>query len=284
MSYLEATNSGSVDIYHNSSKKFETTSAGATVTGVLTADGVTLGANESLVLGDAGENITGDGTDITINSSRNVVIDADSAINLDADSNGTVNYKDGGTKYFVVQKSSSNAILSVDASDGDMIFKGDDGGSVITALTLDMSDAGAATFNDKIIMGTNKEVQFVDTNESIKSDGSKLIVKSGGTTFNFPTADGSDGQALVTDGSGTFSFADAGSSGFSSSTITTTPGAVNFDLAKTNNAGSAETPFDTTATDAFGSAVGSVFDCMEPIGGSTANNVDLGSSESHLGA
>ena len=32
-----------------------------------------------------------------------------------------------------------------------MIFQGNDGGSGITALTLDMSAAGAATFNDKII-------------------------------------------------------------------------------------------------------------------------------------
>ena len=32
-------------------------------------------------------------------------------------------------------------------SDKDIIFKGNDGGSEITALTLDMSAAGAATFN-----------------------------------------------------------------------------------------------------------------------------------------
>ena len=159
-----------------------------------------------LQFGDAGENIVGDGTDLAINSSRNITLDADSAINLDGDSNGTVNFKDGGSKYFVVSKSSSSAVLSVDATDGDMIFKGDDGGSVITALTLDMSAAGAATFNDKIVLGTNKEIEFVDTNESIKSDGSKMIIKSGGTTFNLPTADGTAGQALVTDGSGTLSF------------------------------------------------------------------------------
>tara|TARA_B100001287_G_scaffold276833_1_gene289877 strand:+ start:5111 stop:7693 length:2583 start_codon:yes stop_codon:yes gene_type:complete len=39
-----------------------------------------------------------------------------------------------------------NTIKSTD-SDGDLIFKGNDGGSEITALTLDMSEAGAATFN-----------------------------------------------------------------------------------------------------------------------------------------
>ena len=35
-------------------------------------------------------------------------------------------------------------------SDGDMILKGNDGGSFISALTLDMSDAGRALFNNGI--------------------------------------------------------------------------------------------------------------------------------------
>ena len=35
-------------------------------------------------------------------------------------------------------------------SDKDLIFKGVDGGSTVTALTLDMSDAGTATFNNKV--------------------------------------------------------------------------------------------------------------------------------------
>ncbi len=34
-----------------------------------------------------------------------------------------------------------------------MIFKGNDGGSTITALTLDMSGAGAATFNSSVTAG-----------------------------------------------------------------------------------------------------------------------------------
>ena len=44
----------------------------------------------------------------------------------------------------------------------------------------------------------------------LSSDGSKLILTSnGGTAFNFPTADGTDGQVLETDGSGTLSFVTA---------------------------------------------------------------------------
>ena len=56
------------------------------------------------------------------------------------------------------------------------------------------------------------------------------------------------------------------------------------DLAKSNNTGSAETPFDTSATDAFGVGIGFVFDMQEPVGSSTDDNTDLGSSETHVGA
>ena len=46
---------------------------------------------------------------------------------------------------------SSNITLKSLVSDKDIIFQGNDGGAGITALTLDMSAAGAATFNNKII-------------------------------------------------------------------------------------------------------------------------------------
>ena len=60
-----------------------------------------------------------------------------------------------------------NTIKSTD-SDGDLIFKGNDGGSEITALTLDMSDAGTAYFghnvrvndNDKFLAGTSADLQI----------------------------------------------------------------------------------------------------------------------------
>ena len=54
--------------------------------------------------------------------------------------------------------------------------------------------------------GGTPTLQFHDANESFASDGSKIIMTSGGTTFNMPTSDGTDGQALATDGSGTLSF------------------------------------------------------------------------------
>jgi len=69
---------------------------------------------------------------------------------LDAAGNN-VTFKSGGTSILDISNSSSDAVITSSVQDKDIIFKGDDGGSAITALTLDMSAKGAATFNDKVI-------------------------------------------------------------------------------------------------------------------------------------
>ena len=173
------------------------------VTGASTLDGVTISDNK--VSANASNSVL----QLASSGTGDVEVDAGGDIILDAD-NADVILKDAGVEFGRLSSVSSDLVIKSATSDKDMLFKGNDGGATITALTLDMSEAGAATFNDVIILGTNKEIQFVDTNESIKSDGSKLIVKSGGTTFNLPTADGTDGQSLVTDGSGTLSFGTVG--------------------------------------------------------------------------
>jgi len=54
--------------------------------------------------------------------------------------------------------------------------------------------------------GGSPTLQLHDAGESISSDGSKLILTSNSVAFNMPTADGSDGQVIKTDGSGALSF------------------------------------------------------------------------------
>jgi hypothetical protein len=49
--------------------------------------------------------------------------------------------------------SAGNITIDAQGGDTDIIFKGTDGSSDITALTLDMSEAGAATFNSGITFG-----------------------------------------------------------------------------------------------------------------------------------
>ena len=66
--------------------------------------------------------------------------------------------------------------------------------------------------------GGTPTLQLHDANESIASDGSKVIITSGGTAFSLPTSDGSNGQVIQTNGSGVLSFGAAG--GFTVSDIT----------------------------------------------------------------
>jgi len=54
--------------------------------------------------------------------------------------------------------------------------------------------------------GGTPTIQLHDANESVSSDGTNLIITSGGTAFKMPTSDGSAGQALITDGAGNLSF------------------------------------------------------------------------------
>ena len=171
---------------------------------VTLSDDITLANNKKVIFGDAGENIAGDGSQLTITSSADIILDSGDDIILDVTDELTLRQA-GGTKMNIILDSGDVNFDNV-TQDKDIKFKGNDGGSTITALTLDMSEAGAATFNSTVTLGSNNAIQFVDANESVKSDGSKLIITSGGTTFNLPTADGTSGQALVTDGSGTLSF------------------------------------------------------------------------------
>ena len=107
----------------------------------------TLGVS-GVVTANAGvvvDNITIDGTEIDL-SSGDLTLDVAGDIILDADG-GDVKVSDGGTHVGSLSNSSSDFVITSAVQDKDIIFKGDDGGSAITALTLDMSDAGNATFN-----------------------------------------------------------------------------------------------------------------------------------------
>ena len=82
-----------------------------------------------------------DATTVTLDSAGDIILDADGA---------DVIFKDAGTAILTFTNSSSDAVITSGVQDKDIIFKGDDGGSPITALTLDMSAAGNAIFNNDI--------------------------------------------------------------------------------------------------------------------------------------
>ena len=73
------------------------------------------------------------GTTVTLDSGADIVLDA---------AGNNVTFKSGGTSILDFSNSSSDAVITSSVQDKDIIFKGDDGGSAVTPLTMDMSAAG----------------------------------------------------------------------------------------------------------------------------------------------
>ena len=134
-----------------------TGSSGDTATLTVAADGALEIATTDAAAAAANISITADGT-ITLDSAGDIVLDADGA---------DVIFKDDGTSIGTITNASSDLVIKSNVQDKDILLKGDDGGAEITALTLDMSAAGAAAFNSSITSGgaavkvAGKETIFV---------------------------------------------------------------------------------------------------------------------------
>jgi len=138
----------------------------------------------------------------TITRTGDFTIDASGDIILDADG-GDIFLKDDGTTFGTLSNDAGFFDIKSTVSNQDISFKGNDGGSAITALRLDMSDAGTAIFNHDIKLVDNAQV-LVGTGEDlvIKHDGSNSFINNG--TGNL-TIDAQAGDADIifkgTDGS-----------------------------------------------------------------------------------
>jgi hypothetical protein len=146
------------------------------------ANGNTTGANDIAFTDSAKITATGD---MTLDAVGNIILDADS---------GEIEFKDGGTTFGNIAKSGNDLRINQSIQDGDIVFRGNDGGSIITALTLDLSEAGAATFNSSItipdyIYHTSDDNTYFgfpggDEFELITAAQSRIKLVGSGTTFN----------------------------------------------------------------------------------------------------
>jgi len=132
------------------------------------------------------------------NTSGDFTLDVDGDIILDADGADVI-LKDGGTSFGRFTKSGDNFVIESQIFNGDLTISGNDGGSPVSALTFDMSDAGTATFNHDIFLAANGNVgvnasnaiQFTSSSKAIVTLGGNEISRfldTGGITFNGDTA------------------------------------------------------------------------------------------------
>jgi len=139
------------------------------VTGVVTAnagvvvDTMTLDASTLTATGDLNFNVAG-----------NMILDADG---------GNIFFNDNNTTFGKIQNSSSDFVIESSVQDKDLIFKGNDGGSVITAMTIDMSAGGnvgigTASPSDRLVVqkdSSNIEPILVLKNDNTTDDNGVSI-------------------------------------------------------------------------------------------------------------
>ena len=246
--------------------------------GLVALDALTSGTNNTAVGYNSQSSMTTGASNTAIGSTA-LVTSTNSSNNVAVGFNAMRDASSGGQNTVV---GSQAGLVMSGGSAANNIAIGFQAGQNISSgagnIVIGTANVDTATGDRQLVIAGN---DGSTTTTWIKGSSSGAVTLSG--AYTFPTSDGSDGQVLKTDGSGTLTFGDAASSGFVESTITVTPGSVDFDLTKANNTGSSETPFQAQ-NGSFGQVIRHLYDLMEPKGASTANNTDLGSSESHVGA
>ena len=152
--------------------------------------GVTFGAGSDL-------SIYSDGTNGVVNvTNGNLTLDVAGELNIDVDG-GAINYKDGGTHFASLEKSGDSLRFETKISDGDIQFRGNDGGSIITALTLDMSDGGTASFNHDVKLGDVSQLQMGASSDfQIFHNGTNNYIKNA-TSNQDLIIQGNDGGSII---------------------------------------------------------------------------------------
>ena len=140
-----------------------------------------------------------------------------------AGSGDTFTFSTGGTEFGRIENDSNDMYIRSMVQDKDIQFRGNDGGSEITALTLDMSAAGALVVGSDVKLPDNGKVIFgAGSDFQIYHNGAQTIMDDAGTgslelrsnAFTVATAGGSASMATFTEGGSVVLFHN-GSSKFS---------------------------------------------------------------------
>ena len=163
------------------------------ITGSSTAD--TLEAETGLTY-NAGTLAQGSG-DFTLDVPGNIILDADGT---------TISLKDGGTEIGQIGLDSAGLVMTVVGADKDFFISGDDGGTAITAVRIDMSDAGRAVFNGGIDIAANYDIELNDgtwtgeKDRKIQAHSGHIYYQSASHIFRKPSGT----NTCQIDGSGNF--------------------------------------------------------------------------------
>jgi hypothetical protein len=174
--YLNSSVDGQLDIVADTEIQIAATTVD--LNGNLDVSGTTVSAGK--ITADAGidiDNINIDGTTIAL-SSGDLTLDVAGDIVLDA-GGSEIRLSKAGTEFGKFATDIGTPLqfaISSSVLDGDIKLQGNDGGITITALTLDMSEAGAATFNAGATFGSGIDVTGTVTADGLTVDTDTLVV------------------------------------------------------------------------------------------------------------
>lgn len=104
-----------------------------------------------------------------------LVLDADGDTSITADTDDQIDIKIANVDVAnLTTANSGDLVIKTAVSDKDFAVKGNDGGSEITALSLDMSAAGAATFNSDVTVGSLLKMPTNTANKILVADGTSF--------------------------------------------------------------------------------------------------------------
>ena len=196
-------------------------SSSANATSLIFQTGASETATTKMTLSSGGNlDVTGDITGSTLNADGDTAAGDNAAIGFTS-TEGLILTGQGSTNDVTIKNDADADVIEIPTGTVNVTMAGD--ASIGDDLLL-LSDAAVLNFgadseiklthvhNTGLLLtdsGGTPTLQFHDANESISSDGGHLIFTSNGVAFDFPSADGSDGQVLKTDGSGVLSFVTA---------------------------------------------------------------------------
>ena len=149
----------------------------------------------NIELDGANKKIKVDSGDLTLDVPGDIILDADGA---------DLVFADGGTNILKVTNSSSDTVFQPQVDAKDIKFNQYDGRTL-----LDINDGGYVAIANGAT-GPGQLRLYEDTDNGTNYSAFQVGTQSGDITYTLPTADGSNGHALTTNGSGTLSWASAG--------------------------------------------------------------------------
>ena len=129
-----------------------------------------------------------------------LILDVDGDTSITADTDDRIDFKIANVEHFSFSNSSGDTVIKPMVDAKDILFQQYDGRTL-----LDINDAGYVAIANGAT-GPGQLRLYEDTDNGTNFTAFQVGTQSGDITYTLPTADGSSGQFLTTNGSGVLSF------------------------------------------------------------------------------